>query len=107
MICVVFQSFINNFLLLKAPQSFSTNLNEAKTFAGSDGMIIALNLSSSVNCGQIESQFNAIGACDVSWLSQYPNENEILVSRMNNLMIWKRNIVQVGKYQTRGLFLRL
>ena len=89
------------YMILKCYQSFSTSLDEAKIFAGSDGMIIGLNLSKWKNCGQTTpvSQLTAIKACDVSWLSNYKNEKEILVSRSNVLIIWKRNIVQVGNYQ--------
>ena len=89
------------YLRLKCYQSFSACLEKAKMFAGSDGMIIGLNLSQWKNCGQATpiSQLTSIRACDVSWLSNYKNEKEILLSRSNELIIWKRNIVQVANYQ--------
>ena len=38
-------------------------------------------------------------ACDVSWISKYPTEQEVLVSRMHKLPVCLRKMKQIGKKQ--------
>ena len=56
---------------LKSPVSFSTDLSVAKEFRGSAGMLMELKIDDSIN-------YN-ICMADVSWISKFSSEKEVLV----------------------------
>ena len=67
--------------------SFTTDLNIAKEFRGSSGMIIGMNMKRS--CPAIRGHFEA---CDVSWISKYPNEKEILCRRGSQIRFYRNKM---------------
>ena len=73
----------------KTNVSFTTDLEIAKQFRGSSGMIIGLNLKRSF--AAVEKRFHA---CDVSWISKYANEKEILVARGSEIRIYRNKMTQ-------------
>ena len=93
-VCGIFYKFTNDYCIrdivfCKANVSFTTDLQIAKQFRGSSGMIIGLNLKRSF--AAIRGEFSA---CDVSWISKYPNEKEILVSRRSQIRIYRNKMTQ-------------
>ena len=107
-------------ILLKTYRSFSRDLGVAEQFRGSDGIIIGVNLQSlrhvpldsihdSVDfinqCNQnnvrtlakkLEFELHGFGFgllfCDVSWISKFPNEKEVLVAKHSMLPINTKQI---------------
>ena len=95
-ICGVFYEFkqekINDYctfdrIYFTTNVSFTTDLEIAKQFRGSSGMIIGLNMKRSylVSCGYFK-------ACDVSWISRYPHEKEILCSRGSPIYFYRNTM---------------
>ena len=114
-----FDDQYSNHLLLKTYQSFSQDLSVAERFRGSDGLIIGVNLKRiktiefDTNCFvQCEFNYNTPGkenlpekfvyelkedgagllCCDVSWISKFPTEKEVLVAKHSLLPINKKQI---------------
>lgn len=87
----------HSILSFKTHQSFSTDLNVAKEFAGDDGMIIALKM----NRHKFQRMCNTDQFCcgDVSWISKFQTEKQILVGKSSVLTINKNNIYNIGNYQ--------
>ena len=107
----------SNHLLLKSYQSFSQDLSVAEQFRGCDGLIIGVNLQSiktiefDTSCFdqcefntpnkenlapqfvfQLKSDGAGLLCCDVSWISKFPNEKEVLVAKHSLLPINKKHI---------------
>ena len=74
--------------------SFTTDLDVATEFRGNDGIIIGLNMNRSYN--YLTKWFYG---CDVSWISDYPGEKEILCGKGSALSIYKQNITIKGNNQ--------
>ena len=70
-------------LLFKTHVSFTTSLTQAKQFRGSNGMILGINMKAN----KIWLKYNQFYCCDVSWISQYHNEKEVLVARLSAIEI--------------------
>ena len=68
-------------LMFKTNVSFSTDLDVAIRFRGSNGIIIGVNMQKI----PLVMQFKA---CDVSWISQFPHEKEILAQRCSLLNMY-------------------
>ena len=71
------------YIVFKTNASFTTDLQVAKDFRGSDGIIIGLNMKRSIRV-----RLGKFVGCDVSWISKFPNEREILVKRGSTLNIY-------------------
>ena len=80
--CIKFKTF----------QSFSKSYRVAKMFCRSKGMIIGLNIRHLQNFHIKHTSINPFGACDISWISKYWREEEVLVSRISPLPIDKKKI---------------
>lgn len=61
---------------LKSNVSFTTSIDVAKEFRGNRGMIIRLNMKDSLWV-----RYKYFKVCDVSWISKFPSEKEILAFR--------------------------
>ena len=82
-------------MMFKSNVSFSSDITVAKEFRGAEGMILGLNLSH-----DYKYHFDQrICACDVSWLSKYPTESEVLVARRSMFSISPSQAIQIGKNQ--------
>lgn len=75
--------------------SFSSDLEVAKRFRSSEGLIIGLNMKRSFS----STVLGAFRACDVSWISKLPNEKEILCKRGSMIQLHPNRMTQVGKTQ--------
>ena len=82
-------------MMFKTNVSFSSNVNVAKEFRGAEGMILGLNMSRDF-WYNYDARFCA---CDVSWLSKYPTEREVLVARDSIFRIVPSQSIQIGKNQ--------
>ena len=80
-------SALEGIVILKTDASFTTDLQKAKEFRGSNGMIICLNMQLLLSYKE-----NTLAACDVSWVSDYPDEKEILIARFSNINFNARKI---------------
>ena len=78
----------------KSNVSFSTDLKIAQEFKGDEGIILGLNMQRSIFC-----KIGLFYGCDVSWISGFPHEKEILVRRNSRLVIYKSKLTQFGKNQ--------
>ena len=117
-----FDSEQNNHLLLKTYTSFSTDLSVAKDFTASNGLIIGINMKNgkkiyyNENVGsmfdnidgmsfdsianelnvrmQLSVQEQSVGllCCDVSWISKYSTEIEVLMAKHSILPISRKHI---------------
>lgn len=67
--------------------SFTSDLNIALQFRGSEGLIFGLNMRRSANA--IFGQFRA---CDISWISSYPKEKEILCYIASPIQVYLKNV---------------
>ena len=56
--------------------SFTTDATVAKEFRGLNGMILQIDMKNSLNV-----KYKFFKSCDVSWISNYPSEKEILAFR--------------------------
>ena len=93
-ICNVFYQFkdskyLRESIYFRTNVSFTTDLKIAKQFRGSTGMIIGLNIQRSF--AAMQGRFHA---CDVSWISKYPNEKEVLVQRGSEIRIYPNKMTQ-------------
>ena len=79
---------------LKTNASFTTDLEVAKEFRASNGMIICVNMQLLLAYKQ-----EAFKACDVSWISEYPDEKEILVTRFSWINLNARKIFRSNDNQ--------
>ena len=89
-ICDVFYKFRNDgndVVHFTTTVTFTRDLNVAKNFRGSSGMIIGLNLQRSF--AFVNSQSSA---CDVSWISKFPNEKEVLCTRGSQIRFYKNKM---------------
>ena len=82
----------------KTNVSFSRDLRVAKQFRGNEGSILSLNLERGSRCraglfGKLHH------ACDVSWISKFPMEQEVLVSKFTTFFVSPSKINQIGKKQ--------
>ena len=84
-----------NNLKFKTTVSFSSDINVAKEFRGAEGIILGLNMSRDTWYNRYES----FSACDVSWLSKYPTETEVVVARRSTFRIMPSQSMQIGKNQ--------
>ena len=84
-------------LNFKTNVSFSRDYRVAREFRGNEGLIIGVNL--------YQSWMNSSGnganpaACDVSWISKYPTEQEVLVSRLHEFNVCLPKLRQIGQKQ--------
>ena len=80
-------SYIHDRIYFTTNVSFTTDLQIAKQFRGSSGMIIGLNMKRSylASCRDFR-------ACDVSWISDYPHEKEILCSRASSVHFYRNKM---------------
>ena len=83
-----------NHFYLTSNVSFSTNLTVAKEFRGNEGLIIGLNMSRSLAAWRGE-----FVACDVSWISRFPTEKEILCRKGSVIYCYKHKMTIKGKQQ--------
>ena len=81
-------------LLFKTFVSFTTDLKVAKRFSNQDGIIIGLNMQRSIYW-----KMDLFTACDVSWISDFENEMEILVSQHSTLQLYQSKMTEIGKLQ--------
>ena len=94
-ICNVLYQFKNDHhdkVMLKTHVSFTTSLDVAKEFRGDEGMIIGMNVKRS--CVAISGNFKV---CDVSWISRFPSEKEILCRRSSIIYFYRSKFNQIGK----------
>ena len=82
-------------LFFQTYKSFWTSLSVAKEFAGDEGQIITIKL-----CPLNLAITKNIHACDVSWISKYVNQREILVAKNSSLIFDRTRIRKSarGKY---------
>ena len=80
-ICGIFYELNNHMRMVcfKSNVSFTTDLNVAKQFRSNDGIIIGTNIQKICSNPCINNCYNGIMACDVSWISKFVSEKEILV----------------------------
>ena len=83
-------------LLFKTNVSFTDDINVAKEFRGAEGMLLGLNMSRRDMLCYYNSQF---WACDVSWLSKYPTEREVLIARGSIINITPLQSIQIENNQ--------
>ena len=109
-----------NHLLLKGYTSFSTDLSVAENFAASNGLIIGINMKNikKIYFNQnVGSMCNKIGVdpnilnltmqesyvglicCDVSWISKFPTEREVLMAKHSLLPISRQQIFRKANCQ--------
>ena len=105
----------NHHLLLKTYTSFSTDLGVAEGFATSNGLIIGINMKrakqlplwnnpnvpfdSSILNVPMQEQYVGLLCCDVSWISKFPTEREVLMAKHSILPISKKQIFEKGNCQ--------
>ena len=86
--------------MLKQYTSFSTDLQVSKQCRGNQGLIIGLNMKQmhrfrfSKIIGAVNTQCG-MTCCDVSWISKYKNEKEVLVSKYSLLPILENKIFDI------------
>ena len=95
-LCNVYYKFRDKIdvLYFKTNVSFTSNLTVAKEFRGNEGLIIGLNMSRSMRA--LMQHFRA---CDVSWISRFPSEKEILCMKGASINCYKYKMIQKGKQQ--------
>ena len=100
-VCGVFYKFSNNnanknendykkfrdIVYFKTNVSFTTDLNVAKQFRGSSGMIIGMNMKRSY-----AATLGLFKACDVSWISEHAWEREILCGRGSEIHFYRNKM---------------
>ena len=74
--------------------SFSTKLDVAGRFSSNEGLIIGLNMQ---RCYM--ALVKGFAACDVSWISKFPNECEVLCQRGSTLHVYRHKMTIKGKQQ--------
>ena len=79
----------------KTNVSFTTDYQVAEEFRGSNGIIIQLDTAKSFWIKQ-----EKFGLCDVSWISEFPQEKEILVQRLSILTVYTNKVHQSDANQT-------
>ena len=87
----------NPVLFFKSNVSFTRDLNVAYQFRGAEGIILGINpkqLSEDAVHGHDD-----IFLCDVSWISKFPFEQEVLFSRYQPFTIYPSKSMQIGKKQ--------
>ena len=103
-LCGVFHKFNNNntnnnssynyknvdVVHLTTNVSFTTDLNIAKQFRGSSGMIIGLNMKRSY-----AATLGLFHAIDVSWVSKHLGEKEILCARGSQIHFYKNKMTEI------------
>ena len=87
-------------LHFKSNVSFTKDLNVAYQFRGAEGMVLGINLKQSLE----EDIFghgikSRISACDVSWISRFPLEQEVLISRHSQFNVYVSKSKQIDKKQ--------
>ena len=80
----------------KTNVSFSTDLNVALQFRGHSGMVIGMNMKRIVTN---EVCTESVDACDVSWISTYDIEKEILCAVGSNIRIYPTLVRNKGNTQ--------
>ena len=75
-------------------QSFSTSLEVAREFAGNEGLIIAIKLNRNK-----QNIHEFLFCCDMSWISKFVSEKEILLRRNSAVPLHISNIYNIGNYQ--------
>ena len=81
-------------LQFKSNVSFTRDLNVARQFRGSDGLILGVNLH------RLWTEFvTPPSACDISWISSFETEQEILVENLGNFRIYASKSYQIDKKQ--------
>ena len=75
--------------------SFTRDLRVATEFRGGEGLIIGVNLYQS----WMWMDKNNVRACDVSWISKFPHEQEILVSTESPFQPCLSKFKQIGNKQ--------
>lgn len=78
-------------VFFKSYQSFSLDIQVAKEFSGSDGVIFALNVTKLLT-GKDGKKSKFFTCADVSWISNNPLEKEILVTRGRRITLNKNKI---------------
>ena len=84
-------------LYFQTNMSFSRDLKVAREFRGNEGLIIGVNLYQMWI--HAPTTGNIPAACDVSWISKYPTEQEVLFSRWNLFTVCLAKLRQIGKKQ--------
>ena len=69
--------------------SFTTDLQIAKQFRGSTGMIVGLNIKRLYTAA-----LGNFWACDVSWISGHPWEKEILCARLSQIYFYRNKMTE-------------
>ena len=97
--CGVFYSIVDkekecDRIFFTSNVSFSTDLKIAKECRVDEGLIIGLNMKRSYSA-----MIGAFRACDVSWISPFPREKEILCERGSMVHVYQYKMTQIGKQQ--------
>ena len=90
------------FLYFKSNISFTRDLNVAYEFRGYEGLILGLNIKQCCEediWGFLTKDTAIPHACDVSWISKFPTEQEVLVSRDSPFTPYPSKSRQIGKKQ--------
>ena len=96
------QGMFSNFLFFKSNVSGTRSIKVAYQFRGDEGVILGINLKQSFEeniFGFLFGDSIIPHACDVSWISKYPSEQEVLFSRHSPFAVYPSKSVQVGKNQ--------
>lgn len=85
-------------LYFKTCVSFSRDLRVAREFRTNEGLILGINLYRAW-LYSLGGSWKHPCACDVSWISKYPTEKEVLVARKTQFPICPSKCLQIGKKQ--------
>ena len=83
-------------MYFKSFQSFSVDKSVAKTFRGKNGIILGLNVES-LKKERKNSEDHHLSICDVSWISSFPDEKEVLIARGEKIPLIKNKWVMDKK----------
>ena len=89
-------------LKFKSNISFTTDLNVAYGFRGAEGLILGINLKQRFDedtWGFGTTDFGMPLACDVSWISKFTTEKEMLMTRDSLFSIYASNSMQIENKQ--------
>lgn len=84
---------------LKTNVSFSTDLNQALKFRGDSGMVIGMSVKRIFNRPDITFARPGFTACDVSWISSFAHEKEILAHVASTIRIYPNLVRNRGQTQ--------
>ena len=88
------------YLNFKTNVSFTRDLSVAREFRGGEGLILGINWQRAKMENLIQHRINPwCFACDVSWISRFPTEQEVLVSRLVSFRVIPSKSMQIGKKQ--------